>query len=352
MSEQDSGTSGMEESKAPDTPQPEQPPPTLSPLQELPFAQSVFVGPEGLRAGWRLLMYYLLFRGLARGGGFLLDWWSPKVGSRLWNYVLVEAAVLLAALLAALVMSRIERRRFGEYGLPGRGAFGRLFWVGALWGLAAISLLLVAMRGVHAFEFGHLVLHGLRLIKFAVFWAGFFLLIAFYEEFYFRGYFQFTLTQGLKFLEESWGREENKSSRTQGWSFWVAAAIFSGYFGSVHLGNSGEDWVGALGAGLIGLFFCLTLRRTGNLWFAIGFHSAFDWGETYLYSVPNSGTVFPGHLLSSSFHGPAWLTGGSVGPEGSVLAFVLIALLWVAFDRVYPGISPLAGEGAHPTRPD
>jgi hypothetical protein len=43
----------------------------------------------------------------------------------------------------------------------------------------------------------------------------------------------------------------------------------------------------------------------------------------------------PGHLLSSSFHGPAWLTGGSVGPEGSVLVFVMIAGLWIAFDRTY-----------------
>jgi hypothetical protein len=46
--------------------------------------------------------------------------------------------------------------------------------------------------------------------------------------------------------------------------------------------------------------------------------------------------VEPGHLLNSSFHGPIWLTGGSVGPEGSVFVFILIALLWVAFDRMYP----------------
>jgi CAAX protease family protein len=43
-----------------------------------------------------------------------------------------------------------------------------------------------------------------------------------------------------------------------------------------------------------------------------------------------------GHLMNPSFHGSRWLTGGSVGPEGSVLLFILIALLWVLFDRVYP----------------
>ena len=88
----------------------------------------------------------------------------------------------------------------------------------------------------------------------------------------------------------------------------------------------------------IGFFFCLTLRRTGTLWWAVGFHMAWDWGESFLYSVPDSGTTVHGHLLNSSFNGPAWLTGGSVGPEGSYLIFALIALLWVLFDRVYPEV--------------
>ena len=51
--------------------------------------------------------------------------------------------------------------------------------------------------------------------------------------------------------------------------------------------------------------------------------------------------MMTGHLLNSSFHGPAWLTGGSVGPEGSALAFVVIAALWVVFDRVYPEVKYL-----------
>src|SRR5208282_1967902 len=86
----------------------------------------------------------------------------------------------------------------------------------------------------------------------------------------------------------------------------------------------------------IGMFLCLTLRRTGNLWFAIGRHAAFDWGETFLYSVPDSGIVAPGHLLNSSFHGPMWLTGGTVGPEGSVMAFAVVAIASVIFSRIYP----------------
>ena len=70
--------------------------------------------------------------------------------------------------------------------------------------------------------------------------------------------------------------------------FWPTAIILSSPSAPCTW-NKGESLVGAAGAALIGLFFCLTLRRTGNLWFAVGLHASWDWGETYLYSVPNSG---------------------------------------------------------------
>jgi hypothetical protein len=43
--------------------------------------------------------------------------------------------------------------------------------------------------------------------------------------------------------------------------------------------------------------------------------------------------------MNPSFHGSRWLTGGTAGPEGSVLLFVVIAVLWVVFDRVYPYVA-------------
>jgi CAAX protease family protein len=254
--------------------------------------------------------------------GFILQPWQTHGASHLWLQFVSEGIVVIAAMFPAFVMARIERRPFGAYGLPSREAFGKLFWVGCLWGLVAITVLLAAIRGLHGFYFGHIVLHGVRVLKFAVFWAVYFLLVGFFEEFLLRGYSQFTLSQAM--------------------GFWPAAVLLSAAFGALHLENSGEAWIGVLSAGLIGFFFCLTLRRTGNLWFAVGFHQAFDWGETFLYSVPNSGTVERGHLLNSSFHGPTWLTGGSVGPEGSVFVFILIAVLWLVFDRMYPEVKYVA----------
>jgi hypothetical protein len=76
---------------------------------------------------------------------------------------------------------------------------------------------------------------------------------------------------------------------------------------------------------------------------------AWDWGESFLYSVPDSGALLPGHLLNSRMRGPDWLTGGSVGPEGSYVVFLVIAALWILFDRTYPEVKyqPLTNSSSN-----
>jgi membrane protease YdiL (CAAX protease family) len=281
------------------------------------YVRTVFLGPDGLRAGWGFAFYVAMFYPLQ----FVASRWAWSVnfgGKWLRSMILAEFGVLVAAILPSLVLARVEKRPWGAYGLPVKEAFGILFWLGMVWGFAGITLLLLAMYGLRVFDFGHLALHGALILKFAVFWALMFLLVGFFEEFLLRGYSQFALAQAI--------------------GFWPAGILLSCTFGLIHLGNAGEQWSGLLAAAVIGFFFCLTLRRTGSLWFAVGFHAAWDWGETFFYSVPDSGTIFPGHLLHSRFHGPQWLTGGKVGPEGSVLCFVVIALVWVAFARTYPDV--------------
>jgi uncharacterized protein len=288
--------------------------PDFSAAVQPSYVQPVFFGSDGLRPGWGLAFYVAMYYPLQ----FVASRWAFSLdlgADGLWSTMLAEFGVMVAALVPAVLLARVERRAWGTYGLAGRQAFGKLFWVGAVWGFASITLLLATMYGLRVFNVAHLAMHGARVWKFAAFWAGFFLLVGFFEEFLLRGYSQFTLTRGI--------------------GFWPAAVLLSCMFGLIHIRNQGEQWPGLLAAMVIGFFFCLTLRRTGNLWFAVGFHAAWDWGETFVYSVPDSGTVFPGHLLKSSLHGPQWLTGGMVGPEGSVLCFVVLAVVWVGFERVY-----------------
>jgi uncharacterized protein len=299
-----------------------QPDPGLvAPLQRpLPEPMdTMFVGPEGLLAGWRFLLYagmwgVLFFVLVPTLGQYL----QPRGARGIWRDLIGELQFLATAFVPAWVMAAVEKRPLGDYGLPKRHAFGKPFAVGMVWGIVAITLLVLAIGGVGDFSLGGLALHGGRILKFAAFWGGFFVIVGLFEEFLTRGYTQFTLTQSM--------------------GFWPAALLLSTSFAALHFKNPGETWLGLLAVVVIGLFFCLTLRRTGDLWFAVGFHASWDWGESFLYSVPDSGGIAPGHLLHSSFHGSRWITGGSVGPEGSVFVFVVIALAWVAFDRVYPEV--------------
>ena len=297
--------------------------PPLPPTR--PSWTRIFIGPNGLRAGWRLLIYLCLFyavgfvlgevvrhlpalRQLVRGG-------TP--GELSPGPLLVQEMVsALMALVPALILGKFERRSLGDYGIPLRGAFGIRFWQGMVWGLADVTVLVLLIRTFHGYSFGELALHGETVWRYALLWAAVFLVVGLFEEFAFRGYTQFTLATGI--------------------GFWPAAVLLSAGFGAIHLANPGEAVVGGLSVFVIAMFFCLTLRRTGSLWFAIGMHASFDWGETFLYSVPDSGFLAKGHLLNSSFHGPRWLTGGTIGPEGSAMAFLTMFLLFMVFNWLYP----------------
>jgi len=285
--------------------------------------RQLFVGPKGIRAGWRFLIFAALVA-LFRLALFRIPpvWRllkSTQSGTLTPLSDFAAAAIsTVTAFIAGFIMARIEKQRLSSYGVPLRGAFGRLFWLGVIWGLGLLSLEMAIIHAVGGFTFGGFALHGARLAYYAGAWALVFVLVGINEEFTFRGYPQFTLTTGM--------------------GFWPAAVLLSVLFGAVHLFNPNEGWVGALSVFLFGMFACFTLKRTGNLWFAIGFHAASDYAETFIYSVPDSGYLASGHLMNSHLQpGPRWLTGGTIGPEGSVFALVLLGCAFGLFAWLYPG---------------
>jgi membrane protease YdiL (CAAX protease family) len=299
----------------------------------------IFTGRHGIRSGWRLLLFVILAgvglvalhlaAGLVPG---LKPFLRYKEGEPFDPRTLLAMEVMSVAalLLAGWLMSRLERRPFAHYGLPSAGAFGRRFWEGLLWGLGFVSALyaLLALEG--GFAAHGLAVSGAALAGWGSLWAVAAVLVGVSEEFAFRGYAQFTLGQGF--------------------GFWPAAAVISGLFGLSHLGNPGEGWPGALSAAVFGLFFCLTLRRTGSLWFAVGMHAAFDFGETFLFAGSTGLLATRGHLLDAAVSGPAWLTGGSVGPESGINGLILFPFLFLVFHMLHrrravePGSPPQASS--------
>lgn len=285
-----------------------------------PQRNIVFFNKNGLRAGWRIAIFILLAFCITSTISTILHRVHPSAHTDeapTPGHMMIQEGVSFAILMVcALIMSRIEKREPGVYGLPIASTFGKNFWLGMFMGLAEVSALMGLIAAFGGYSFGSLALSGAAIVRWGLIHLLLFTLVGFFEEFAFRGYLQFTLADGI--------------------GFWPAGILLSVLFGAVHLSNSGESWIGAAGVVLVGLLFVFTLRRTGNLWYAVGLHASFDWGESFLYSVPDSGLVLNGHLSNSLLHGPKWLTGGSVGPEGSVFCFLTMALQFLVVLWLFP----------------
>jgi membrane protease YdiL (CAAX protease family) len=304
-----------------ETPQPASENQTSFPVQ-VPGSRlnTIFHNDQGLRAGWRIVMYIVMVLIFSTAMNFALDkiFHLPKTDSPAPGQIFLQEFLLFVLVfLPACFMAWLERRSVGDYGLPFHSLFGKRFCQGCALGVVEVVTLMGSIAVFGGYSFGSLDLHGSGIFKWGLFWALLFAVVGLFEEFAFRGYLQFTLADGI--------------------GFWPAAWILSLGFGAVHLGNKGEGWVGAAGVAMIGLIFALALKRTGNLWLVVGWHAAFDFGETFLFSVPNSGAVFPGHLSNATLHGPTWLTGGTVGPEGSVFSFVTMAAAALFIHKTFPG---------------
>lgn len=289
--------------------------PSVAPKRVLP---PIFQNQRGLRSGWRLAIYVVVFFVLWIGCMTLVTEFlrSGREVYSPWVLGVGEFVSFAVALGAAWMMSRLEERSVQAYGLPLQGALGKLFSLGCLVGFCEVSALIALIAAFGGYSFGELALHGGALVSMSISWAIFFVLVGLFEEFLFRGYTQHTLAEGI--------------------GFWPAAVALSLAFGMVHRKNPGEGWAGVASVVIIGLVFCFALKRTGNLWFCVGLHAAFDFGETFLFSVPNSGVMFDGHLSNATLHGPTWLTGGSIGPEGSVFNFLTMGLVALTIHVMFP----------------
>jgi hypothetical protein len=285
----------------------------------------VFLGPSGIRSGWRLLIFNAIFFALSAATTVIARLimgteepeWTPAV------FLAGRSASLVIALISIGIMAKIERRSFSGYGFTRESAFGKLFWEGSLWGILTISAVALLISLLGGYSIRGVFLHGREILIFAIIWALAFLIASLFEELVFRGYELFTLASGIR--------------------FWPAAIFLSLFFGFVlHFAmKPQETLVDGLSVSLIALFFCLTVRRTGNLWFAIGWHFAFNFGSLFLFGFPNTGNKglpLPNHFFDSSVHGPVWLTGGPMGAEASIFVFPVMAILFLAFHHRFRAV--------------
>jgi len=323
----------------------------------------IFVGPQGLRVGWSAVIFISLTYLLESVFGLLFFAFhliSTSNNAAPQQQFFSELFQILALLCATIIMAVIEGRSILDYNLHGKKQL-KHFLSGLVVGFAALSALVASLASGHWLRFGPVALNGVQILEYGAIWGAVFLMVACFEEGSMRCYLQYTLTRGINFwwafgsiaclcalliLAERGNGARGvyiiaslglvpcllvhvRGARCAG--FWNAAWLTSTLFGAMHTGNNGENWIGIFAAAFIGFVFCVSIWVTGSAWWAIGCHAAWDWAETYFYGTADSGFVAPGHLLSTSPAGnPLW-SGGTDGPEGSliIIPIVLLLLAWL-----------------------
>ncbi|HUN83735.1 MAG TPA: CPBP family intramembrane glutamic endopeptidase [Terracidiphilus sp.] len=361
---------------APDAvvPQPEEPialpPEPVPPPEKSPFAKALrwtFLGPQGLRAGWSVALFIGLLVLFTIPLGMLMSK-LHLVGKRgeftPSSAFFGELTAVIGMIAAGAIVALIERRRILDYNLTGPRRTVH-FFSGLGFGFLALSALVGSMYLGGWLHFGQIALSGTAIFKYAAIWGCAFLLVGCFEEGTMRCFLLYTFTRGLNFWwalgivgaicldlvlrakgNGPWGVYviallglipclllDLKKAPSAG--FWQAAWVTSALFGFGHTGNNGENWIGIFAAAFIGFVFCVSVKVTGSAWWAIGCHMGWDWAETYFYGTADSGLVARGHYLTTITSGnPLW-SGGSDGPEGSLLVIGICLLLLAALLVIY-----------------
>jgi len=105
---------------------------------------------------------------------------------------------------------------------------------------------------------------------------------------------------------------------------WIVIVVSSLVFGLLHLINPGATLMGAIYISIeAGLLLAAAYLLTRRLWIAMGFHFAWNYVQSAVFSgVVSGGVALPG-LFQDKIEGPSFFTGGSFGMEQSVFALIL-----------------------------
>ncbi|MEO8160912.1 MAG: CPBP family intramembrane glutamic endopeptidase [Arenimonas sp.] len=114
---------------------------------------------------------------------------------------------------------------------------------------------------------------------------------------------------------------------------WFAMVLSALFFGAAHLANPNASiWMAAAIAVEAGFLLAMAYAWTRSLWFVMALHAAWNFTQGPLLGISVSGIAVNG-LLDSSMRGPAVLSGGEFGAEGSILTVIICVALGVWFTR-------------------
>jgi membrane protease YdiL (CAAX protease family) len=293
----------------------------------LDVARYIFMNEEGeLRSGWRVLAFCFLFilaemllTGLIRvtaavfpGVGFI-----AREGSELDGVSVRGIAVLyvdaIRDLGAAVISSgfcarRLERRSLASVGFKLHRGWMKDFSLGSVIGGSSLAIAVGIAAAAGAVTFTAPTEHGAMLARGLAITFSFFLISAATEELIFRGF-------AFQALAHDLGGA-------------AAIGITSLLFGIAHLGNDNASAFSTINTILAGVWLGLAYLITRSLWLAVALHYSWNFAMVFVFGLPVSGLATFNELSWLKGHpgGPAWVSGGSYGPEAGIGATVAVIL--------------------------
>ncbi len=289
------------------------------------FFAAVFLSPDDrrLRAGWRLVLHtllFFLFSAALTASLLLLSaavGWLPSGSLRLG----IEQVIELFSLTFSVWFARryLDRRSFVSLGL----SLDAMVWRDLLAGVLITGVMMGTIFALHLLfgwmptvTFAWQSMSWPALLGQLGFWLLIFLVVAWKEELWMRGYWLQNLANGLNVP----------------WAVFLSSALF----GMLHLGNPNATWVSALGIMVSGVFLALPWVWTRRLWLSIGLHLGWNFFEGAIFGFPVSG-LDTFRLIQPVIRGPEMWTGARFGPEAGLVLLPAIllgtALVWAYTQR-------------------
>lgn len=289
--------------------------------------KTIFINPKTsiVRAGWRILIFVILFLILNMG---LMFTTRSILGSLPATGTLWFCLLGISATLAAYITTKyVDKKPLASLGLQKRFAIKDLL-MGIL-----ISAVIMAVMFVLLLSLGYIEYNGLSwwnkdthalgsfsttslITMLAVLFQ--FIVVAWWEELAFRGIVLQNIARGLNL---KWG---------------VILSTLG--FGLIHAGNPSATVLSTILLMLITLKLVYAYLKTGQLWMPIGLHLGWNFFQASIFGFASSGHK-SASLIANSPVGPDWLSGGEFGAENSIfivpitLASFVAMHLWVKYSR-------------------
>ncbi len=250
------------------------------------------------------------------------------------GYLVITPAIFAASAVAARLL---DRRAIAGLGLGLHSRWLRQLSSGMLLGIALVSAVIAVLAAAGTLSFRSAGV-GVGALVWSFILAGLaFVGVGFLEELLFRGYVLQVLAEGigdfLGYLRQAGAPSSGSRESADGIGKTAAAVLLAMPFGIAHYGNEGGTLVGAAAAGLAGLTLSVAYFRTRSLWLPVGLHITWNLSLGWVFSTPVSGEFLPITPFTTTVSGPDWLSGGTFGPEASLVTFIALTCTIVYLAR-------------------